>query len=142
MKNYSTTLSADQTLAQVQRLLARFGVRRQQVTYDEDATPSGLTFEIPTGFGVRAVILPVRIDGVAAALRNDKRTTAAQRSRKHAVRVAWRVAFDWLSAQLALVEAGMFTLDEVFLSQLLADEHDRTVYEVYAAKQRELTAGT
>lgn len=50
-------------------------------------------------------------------------------SMQHATRVAWRIIKDWIEAQLAIVEAGMVDMAEVFLPYQLVNE-TQTMYEV------------
>jgi hypothetical protein len=50
------------------------------------------------------------------------------RSREQARRVAWRITLSWLEAQLALIQAGLATLDQVFLP-FCQDPAGVTLYE-------------
>jgi hypothetical protein len=55
--------------------------------------------------------LPVKVDGVAAALKRDRE----YRDDAHARRVAWRIVKDWCDSQMALIDAGQAELAQVFL---------------------------
>ena len=45
----------------------------------------------------------------------DRRIPPKMRTKEQATRVAWRIVKDWLAAQLAMIEAGLVDLEEVFL---------------------------
>lgn len=64
---------------------------------------------------------------------------------EQANRVAWRIAHDWLRAQLAIIDAGMVTLPEVMFPYLIGgwDYHAGapiTMYQRYATTQKEITS--
>lgn len=53
---------------------------------------------------------------------------------EQAERVAWRVAREWLLAQLAIIEAQMATLDQVMLPYLQVDGQ-KTLYAAYRERE-------
>jgi len=59
--------------------------------------------------------LPANTQGVFKALKCDERVPKRLKTKEQAARVAWRVLKDWVEAQLAIVEAEMAELTEVFL---------------------------
>jgi predicted DNA-binding transcriptional regulator AlpA len=113
---------------EVQALLAEHGASGVATMYDA-GKPMGLSFVLPTSAGDRTFTLPVLVDGVERQLQevSDRR----YRTREQAERVAWRVIKDWVEAQVALIEAGMATLEQIMLPYLQV-EPGRTLYEVYA----------
>lgn len=138
--NYSTTVAASKTVAEMQAMLAKHGASRISVDYDGGA-PSALAFVLVTPHGPRHFTLPVNIDAMQRLLvqqeregklksgRRDVRT-----SREQAERVAWRVMKDWLAAQLALVETAMAGLDQVMLPYLHVDG-EKTLYAAYRDRE-------
>lgn len=42
-------------------------------------------------------------------------------TRAQAERTAWRIVLSWVEAQIAIVESGMVSMEEVFLLYLLTD---------------------
>lgn len=137
--NYTTTVPASRTISEMQVLLAGHGANAVAIHYEEGRA-AGLSFTLATPHGTRAFTLPVDIPAVHQLL------TAQAKAHKirpafgtlaHAERVGWRVAKDWLAAQLAIIEAQMATLDQVMLPYLHVDD-DKTLYQVY--RERELLA--
>jgi hypothetical protein len=133
--NYTTRVPARQTIAECQDLLGQAGAHSVSVLY-EDRKPAGLSFELPTPAGVRVFALPVNPDGILKLLKTmdwppsmRKNGQAAKlMTRDHAITVAWRVAKDWLEAQLAIIDASMVTIDQVMLPYLQV-EPGVTVYD-------------
>lgn len=143
--NYSTQISAAQTVAEMQTLLAAHGARRISVDYDDSGVPSALDFVLATPHGQRGFSLPVDVDRMERLLviedkagRLKSGSKAARTSRVQAERVAWRVMKTWLEAQLALVAAEMVDIDQAMLAFLQIDASGRTLYQAY--KERETLA--
>ena len=140
--NYTTKIPAHQTMAECQSLLAAAGAGSVAVHF-EDGQPAGLSFTLKTPHGTRAFTLPVDVSAMHAVLRKadfsslhaTRAALAQYASREHAVRVAWRVAKDWLEANLALIAAKMATLETVMLPYLMVDD-ERTLWEAYQDNER------
>lgn len=133
--NYSTNIPVSRTVGEVQALLAAHGADRIAVRYS-GKQPVGISFTLT---GSRAFTLPVNVEGVHALLvrqeragefRKLRRAAGTYSSPEHAARVAWRVLKDWTEAQLAIIEAGMATLEQVMLPYLHVDG-ETTLYQAY-----------
>ncbi|MYA41608.1 MAG: hypothetical protein F4Z31_07645 [Gemmatimonadetes bacterium] len=127
IKNYTTEIPVDRTIAELSSALAGKGVSMIQTMYGGAGQPAGLRFAIDTKDGTLTFAMPIKVDGVYAALVRDNvwpprgRRTDENR-RKHARAVAWRILHDWALAQLAIVDAEMAELQEIFLPYMLAGE--------------------
>lgn len=141
--NYTTRISAAQTVAEMQALLAEHGARRIAVDYDDSGVPSALDFVLSTPHGQRGFLLPADVERMQALLVDEDRagrlksgSKAERTSRAQAERVAWRVMKTWLEAQLALVASQMVDLDQALLAFVQVDASGRTLYEVYKEQER------
>lgn len=137
--NYTTTIAVSKTMGEIQSALARRGVTRISTTYDDDGFAAGLGFTLKTDYGFREFELPVRTEGVLAAMTADSKVSRAQCTRVQAEKVAWRIAKDWLEAQSALIDAGLAALDEVMMPYMI-DNNGKTMYSIYRATQKQLEA--
>lgn len=137
--NYTTTIDVEKTMGEINRALARRGVTRISTLYDEHGVAAGLAFTMKTDYGVRDFELPVRTEGVLAAMKADPAVKPAQKNTAQAARVAWRIAKDWLEAQAALIDAQLATLDEVMLPYMV-DGGGQTMYAVYRSTQKAIGA--
>lgn len=131
--NYTTQISADKTVAEIQAILARAGAMAIMTEYDANAVLVGISFKIATPFGPTAYSLPCDVAAVNRIL--DKQMRAGKVPRRlvtteQASRVGWRIIKDWIEAQLALVQTQMVTLDQVFLPYARTNTGE-TVYQRY-----------
>ena len=141
--NYTTSVSAEKTVGQIQKALAQAGAQRVSVDFDEDG-PAALTFSLGLVLagGQAEVVdfrLPADFGGVAAAL---QRADVQPRYRKpaHVRAVAWRIVKDWIEAQLALIEARVARPEQVLMPYAVAPD-GRTLFEHFAeSPQRLLSA--
>lgn len=138
LKNWTTTVPVAKTAAEIQKLLLRVKARRVSTDY-EGERPVGVSFVVETSDGEREYALPIRSDQAQRAL---IRSGVAQRSASPAQseRVAWRIAKDWLAAQVALIEMGMSDLSEVMLPYMLTDS-GQTVYAAMVERKMALDTG-
>lgn len=138
--NYTTKIPANRSVAECQALLAEAGASAVAVMY-ETRQPAGLSFRIAGPAGPQDFTLPVNIAGIsrllaAADYPASVKTAELARyvTREHATRVGWRVLRDWLEAQLAIVAAGMVTLDEIMLPYLQVGKQ-QTLYQALQSNQ-------
>lgn len=113
--NYTTTISAEKTASEIQAKLAKAKAQAVLCEYGDDGVMCSMSFRIATPSGIVAFRLPANTDGVLRALQRDKRVPTRLKTRQQAANVAWRVLKDWIEAQLAIVEAEMADMTEVFL---------------------------
>jgi len=131
--NYTTQISAEKTVTEIQGILARAGALAIMTEYDANTVLVGISFKIGTPFGPTAYSLPCDVAAVNRIL--DKQMRAGKVPRRlvtteQASRVGWRIIKDWIEAQLALVQTQMVTLDQVFLPYARTNTGE-TVYQRY-----------
>ena len=134
--NYTTSVAASRTVSQMQEALAKAGATTIAARYDE-GREIGLSFTLMTVYGWRDFTLPVDTDAVWKVIGRQRGIPPRLRNREQAERVAWRIAKDWLEAQLAIVESQMVSFDQVMLPYMHVDE-TRTLYQAYEQKQTTL----
>ena len=146
--NYTTSVAVAKTAGEIQDILARAGADAVAIQY-VDRAPVGVSFLLDTPNGPRNFDLPVNVAGVQALLVRQVRagqirggkSQAAWTSTEQAARVAWRIAKDWLEAQLAIIQAGMATLDQVMLPYLRVGD-GQTLYQRYLANESRALEGS
>jgi hypothetical protein len=140
--NYTTQISVDKTLGEIQSMLARAGAHSIKTDY-EAGNPVKIAFLLKTAYGVQAFALPANIDAVYKVMERQNaagKMRASFVNREQAARVGWRIIKDWLEAQLAIIETDMVTLDQVMFPYLL-DSNERPLYELYVERQLALPSG-
>ena len=81
-------------------------------------------------------MLPANVDGVVVVFQRQK----VKADRAQAAKTGWANLRDWVLAQMAIIEAGMAQLDEVFLPYL-TDGRGRTLYSLYQSGRLSLGEG-
>lgn len=134
--NYTTSIDPHKTVGEIQKLLASKGARGILLEYNEHGDPSAVAFQIEVRGQQLRYRLPCRADRVFDVLGKQWQAGKVERrytTMQHANRVAWRIIKDWIEAQLAIVEAGMVDMAEVFMPyQLMAS--GQTMYEMMQHK--------
>lgn len=139
--NYTTTIDAGKTAAEVQTILAKAGAQEVSINYT-DGHPSALTFTIIfCGQAVR-FRLPCNADGVLKSLQAYKsKVPYSKQNIDQARRVAWRIIKDWTEAQLAIVESRQAQMAEVFMPYVLTDTGQTAFERFTESTQKQLTEG-
>jgi len=136
--NYTTTVAAAKSIGEIQAKLAASGAAAVTVLYRE-FVPVGLAFALETPVGHRTYRLPANIAAIEALLADIPR---AVKTRQQALKVSWRILRDWVYAQLAIIQAGMVTIDEVMLPYLETTPGGPLLYEAFMDHgMKLLTAG-
>jgi hypothetical protein len=122
--DYTTKISANQTVNEIHQILAKAGANAILNEYDSAGDISAIRFRVPTKQGQIYFQLPANVAGVSNALKKDRE----YRDEAHAKRVAWRIVKDWIEAQMAIINAQMAELYQVFLPYAQTN-NGQTVYE-------------
>ena len=125
--NYSTLVPVNRTLAQIEGILVSHGARAIMVNYNNAQEPESLSFIVPSANGELSFRLPANIKAVEKVMERDR--LPGYRKEGQPARVAWRILKNWVDAQMAIIEAEMVSLEEVFLPYLLAKDN-QTLYQL------------
>lgn len=127
--NYTTSIAAEKTAQEIQQKLVKATATAVLSEY-ENCVLSHLSFKVNTAHGEMGFRLPANIDGVLKAMQRDGSVPKKLKTREQAARVAWRIIKDWVEAQLAIIDADMATLPQVFLPYAQTKD-GTTVYECF-----------
>jgi hypothetical protein len=127
--NYTTEVSAEKTAGEIQAKLVAAKASAVMMQY-ENCLLSSVAFKIQTAHGEISVQLPANIEGVYKAILHSAKVPKRLKTREQAARVAWRIIKDWVFAQLAIIEAEVATLPQVFLPYM-QNERGTTMYEMF-----------
>jgi hypothetical protein len=126
--NYSTSIEAGKTVNEITLLLASAKATAILMEYDGFGGIDALSFRIQTQFGILSFRLPSNIEGVYAVMSKSPRVPRSLRNIAQARRVAWRIIYHWIDAQLAMIAAGVVKFEEVFLPYA-QDDKGVTLYQ-------------
>jgi len=125
--NYSTSIPVNRSISEIQGKLVAHGARAIMVNYNNDQVAESLSFIVPGKEGELPFRLPANIKAVETIMRRDRLPGYTREGQ--AARVAWRILKDWIEAQMAIIEAEMVSIEEVFLPYLLANDN-QTLFQV------------
>lgn len=125
--NYTTQIDANKTATEIHALLIK-GKADAVMNEYASGVLSSISFRVPTKHGIIHYRLPVNIKGVLLAMQRDRKVTRSKCTMEQAARVGWRIVKDWVEAQLAIIQADMAEMSEVFLPYAVTSD-GRTVYE-------------
>lgn len=126
--NYTTSIATEKTAAEIQKKLVMAKAQAVLCEYDDDTVMCAMSFRIVTPHGPILFRLPANTQGVLKALKSDDKVPRKLKTKEQAARVAWRIIKDWIEAQLAIVDAQMADMTEVFLPYAQSQDGN-TVYE-------------
>ena len=131
--NYTTKVNAQKTVTEVMGLLVAKGADEISIVYDDNQQPAGLKWSVLSPrLGRVAFALPCNTDAVFVKLTEQRvLVTSPESRRQQAIRTSWRILKDWVEAQMALLETGMVTMDEIFLPYMLSG--GQTFYQALVA---------
>lgn len=130
--NYTTTIAAQKTVAEIQAILAKAGAEQVIIRYGKNAEPSALVFELQG----EMYMLPCRHGEVYKLLTRTKGVPSRLRTTEQATRVSWRILKDWVEAQAAIIATGMVEAQEVMLPYMVLRDN-QTVYDNFREQRAE-----
>jgi len=133
LANYSTTVSAARTVAEIEDILAKHGAREVLKNYSEDGIIESVSFVVSTPYGNMGIRLPVNPDAVLKVLERQN-VPRHLKTREQAVKIAWRIVKDWVRAQMAILETEMVKMEQIFLPYMITP-NDKTLYEAMVDKK-------
>lgn len=137
MKNYTSKVPPEQSVAEIEWLLVRAGARGISKDY-ENGEVVAITFLIDTGELPVRIRLPANPPAVLQVLRKQTKPPITVHKMKQleaqSKRTAWRLMLDWCQVQLSLIEMHQAELRQVFMPYI-TNESGETLYQFLKAKQ-------
>lgn len=125
--NYTTGISCEKTIGEIQKCLVAHGATKVITDY-KNGLPSGVTFCLMVNDNFVAFTLPANYDGVLRAMKKDRKVPGRLCTDEQALKVSWRIIKDWVEAQMAIVEAQLADVAEVFLPYAVT-KNGNTMYQ-------------
>lgn len=124
--NYTTKIDAWKTVNEIQQILSKHKVSHFSIK-NEGGFPVALSFTIDYNGHPLNFLLPCNHEGVLRCLKSGKKIPSTSKNTEQALRTSWRIVKDWVEAQLAIVEAEISPIQEVFLSRLIINSEGETL---------------
>lgn len=125
--NYTTSIPCEKTISYIQKCLVSHGASKIVTDYSE-GIPSAVTFCLVLNETLVAYSLPANYEGVLLAMKKDRKVPSRLCTKEQALKVSWRIIKDWVEAQMAIVEAKLADVAEVFLPYAIT-KNGNTLYK-------------
>lgn len=128
LKNYTSMANPLKTAAEIEATLIINGAKSIQ----KDCAGGkiiALKFLVDTAIGEIPIALPVNVEAVQKILSaQKKRNSNVKATAEQAERTAWKCLKDWVDAQMALIQIGMASMDQIFLPYVI-NKGGKTLYD-------------
>lgn len=126
LKNYTTVIPVTKSIGEIQEILISFG--SQNIIMDaEDKKIKAIKFTYRIGDMILPFILPVNVENTVEVLWKEYQKSS-RRGRKlksdfyeEAERISWRIARDWIHAQLSILTIQAADFIDVFAGYLVTN---------------------
>ncbi len=144
---HTTKVSSDKTSAEISALLARAGATHIQQIIKEGHV-SGVEFILRVAEKPMEFRVPIRSEEILARMELEYKQRGPggrrlgekevarhiEKMREDSVRIAWRIALEWLKVQLSFIDTGARSPVEVFLADLILPGRDETMGQIVAQR--------
>ena len=133
----TTTISAEETVGQIQRVLGRYGANAVQLDY-QNGEVTAVYFKLEVSGNTVPFNLPCRFEPIYKVLYNRVKRFkpgTEENLRQQAKRVGWRQILKWIEAQMALIETHMVKMEEVFMPYIQVHANGQTLFEKIEAQK-------
>ncbi|WP_316778341.1 hypothetical protein [Pedobacter antarcticus] len=127
--NYTTKIDSIKTISEITQCLVKHGAGQIVSDYD-GGIPVSVKFMIRITDVPVYYSLPANYSGVLKAMERNKKVPRHLCTREQAIRVSWRIIKDWVEAQMAIVEADIAEMAEVFLPYAVTKTGNTLYHEI------------
>jgi hypothetical protein len=138
--NYTTSIDCEKTIGEITKCLVRHGATKIVTDYGE-GIPVAVTFCLNLEGRLIAFNLPANYTGVLNSMKQSPKVPRRLCTKEQALRVSWRIVKDWVEAQLAIVEAKLADITEVFLPYAITKSGQTLYTEIKGSDMLMLQSG-
>jgi hypothetical protein len=154
LKNYTSGVSADKSVASIEKILVQHGAINIMKEYGPTGELSAIAFMIKdvkmrsldNREGLMSFKLYARADVVEKLLREEyvrPRKGTFKKIEEQASKTAWKILYDAVAAQMALVDLGQREVLAVFLADSYDTKKRMTFFEkIQSGQLKQLMTGT
>lgn len=124
--NFTTKIDAWKTVNEIQQILSRHNITHFSIK-NEGTFPVALAFTIDYNDQPMNFLLPCNHAGVLRCLKSDRKVPMSSKNEEQALRTSWRIVKNWVEAQLAIVQAELAPIQEVFMPYLVINAQGDTL---------------
>lgn len=137
IKNYTSSVPAYQSIANIERVLLEVGASSILKNYDANGKVLSICFRLKVDWGGMEIVLPANSAKVLEAFLSSrsKVVTMGQkvRLREQAERTSWRLMEDWVRCQLSLIQLRQAEAAQVFMPYATVAESEGNPVSMFQA---------
>lgn len=138
IKNYTSSVSADKSILDIERILIAMGARNIAKEYDRFGKVDAISFSIPRGEGIVPFKLPAKRDAIKKLFMQKYRRhskSQVEQCAAQADRTAWKNMKEWVELQATMIELEQVEFMEVFMPYIYNMQQGKTIYELAKENQ-------
>lgn len=126
LKNYTTSIPASRSIAEIQEILVKFGAQNIMLDINDNRV-TDIKFLYKLGTVLLPFKLPINVENTVDFLWNQysRKSSRGRKSRKdfydEAERISWRIGRDWIHSQVSLLAIDAVELIDVFAGYLMTN---------------------
>lgn len=126
--NFTTKIDAWKTVNEIQQILAKHNVSHFSIK-NQGSFPVALSFTVNYKNTPLNFLLPCNHEGVLACLKRDHKVPSGSKNSEQALRTSWRILKDWVESQMAIVDAELAPIQDIFMHCLVINDRGETMAE-------------
>jgi len=134
IKNYTSSVPAVQSIADIERILVSMGAKNIMKEYDGFGKVDSIMFSIPRGESSVPVKLPARREAIKKLfLEQYKRTPNREQietAAAQAERSAWKNVKEWVELQATMIKLEQAEFMEVFMPYIYSMSQGKTAFQI------------
>jgi rRNA maturation protein Rpf1 len=133
LKNWSTVISVEKSMMEIERILAKHGATHIFKMYDDKGRPQALAFKSNYHGQEISFKLPMELEKVKMVFKNQASKGNIPKKlwddEEQARKTGWRIIKDWVDSQMALIEINVVQFEEIFLPYMYDMQTNQTLFE-------------
>lgn len=139
LKNWSTSISIEKTIMEIESILAKHGATHIFKMYDDKGIPTALAFKTNYNGQEISFKLPMELEKIKVVFKNQAHKGNIPKrlwdDEDQARRTGWRIIKDWVDSQMALLEINCVKFEEIFLPYMYDAKNNQTLFEKMEQRQ-------
>jgi hypothetical protein len=134
IKNYTSSVPASQSIADIERILVGMGAKNIMKEYDGVGKVDSIMFSIPRGESSVPVKLPARREAIKKLFLNQYKRTPSREQQEMAAaqaeRSAWKNVKEWVELQATMIKLEQAEFMEVFMPYIYSMSQGKTAFQI------------
>jgi hypothetical protein len=131
IKNYTSSVSSEKSVSQIEITLVRHGAKNIFKTY-EDKSLNGIAFTMPINGKDIPFKIPARTANIEKRMLSSikkPRKGTIDKIKQQSARTAWKILLEWVQIQMTLIDMDQADFMEVFMPYIYDSKSQQTFFD-------------